>query len=124
MPVHLDPGLGEKFRRQRIVIVRENDNASDPGDNQGFGAGRAGHVRDICAGPFNRMPVLGRLDERVHFRVDGAHAVIVNKADLIADTGKMKFDPEVPVFYISALSGEGMDKIVNYLSKVVESKHA
>lgn len=52
------------------------------------------------------------------------HAVVVNKADLISGAGQKKFDPGVPVFYISALSGEGMEKLVKYLGKRVETKHA
>lgn len=52
------------------------------------------------------------------------HAVVVNKADLISGAGKTKFDPGVPVFYISALSGEGIEKLIKYLEKMAGVKHA
>jgi GTP-binding protein len=46
------------------------------------------------------------------------HAVVVNKMDLAeapAKGKKKKFDAGCPVFYISALNGEGMEKLQAYL---------
>jgi GTPase len=55
------------------------------------------------------------------------HAVVVNKMDLAEAQAqgkkKKKFDDGAPIFYISALTGEGVDKLQSYLKKTVE-QHA
>ncbi len=55
------------------------------------------------------------------------HAVVVNKIDLlpVKSKAKKKLGSGVPVFYISALTGEGIDKLEMHLKKQVgQGQHA
>jgi GTP-binding protein len=50
------------------------------------------------------------------------YAVVVNKMDLPEAKAKVEaenFSPKVPVFYISALTGEGLEPLKNYLKQTV-----
>lgn len=55
------------------------------------------------------------------------HAVAVSKIDLpevqaLLKSKKKKFDPGVPVFYISTVSGEGLKELQKYLKKLMDKK--
>lgn len=55
------------------------------------------------------------------------HAVAVTKIDLpeaqaALKAKKKKFDPGVPVFYISAVTGEGMKELLKYFKKIMDKK--
>ena len=78
MLVDLDAGLGEKLGRQRVVIIRKNDHAFNAGGDHGLGAGSAGHVGHVSGGAVDWMSAFGRLDDRVHFGMNGAHAMVVH----------------------------------------------
>lgn len=56
------------------------------------------------------------------------HAVVVTKMDLPEAQARLKakrkkFDPKVPVFYLSTVTGEGMKELTDYLKKLMIKKN-
>ena len=84
--IDLDTALGKEISGQRVMIVGKDHDSLDPGGDDRLGAGGARHVGHIGRRPVDGMTAFGGLDECVHLRVHGTHAVIVDDktADFIA----------------------------------------
>ena len=68
----------EEQLRQRVVVVRKDDDPFDSGGDQCLGAVRAGHVRDISRSAGKADAMLRRLADGVDLRMVGADAVVVD----------------------------------------------
>ena len=84
--IDLDLAFFKKIRGQRVMIFGKNNYPFNTGGNERLGTGRAGHVGDIRRSAIDGMAALGRLDQRIHLGMNGAHAMVIHDqtADIFA----------------------------------------
>ena len=76
--VENDACVVEEKLRQRVVVVRKDDDPFDSGGDQCLGAVRARHVRDIIRSARKADAMLRRLADGVDLRMVRADAVVVD----------------------------------------------